>query len=392
MTGVQTCALPILSGPLTTDGFDSTRGPYRPGGVGAGVGANGPFSSSAATEVGGALWLGHAGPWGVGSPHAVRQVLRVNGDINGSSPLTAGDEAFVNGSVRTSSRVAVTGALHLPESAVLVGDVTAARLARGPVSVEPPCDCSAATRVPLASFLAEARTRNDNARLGLDAGALMNLDAPARLDLPCGRYLLRGIASSGPVAIVAHGRTALFIDGDVSMSQRLTVTVDPGGELDVVIAGRVGVSAPITFGSPAWPALTRVYVASADGLSLTSGTVVGANLYLPGGRLGTSGAVEVYGALFVGELSASERVTVHYDRAVLRVGDPCHPETAPAPDAGVAPDASATDASRPDGGCASCRDCANQACNGGTCGPCRADGDCCAPLQCWMGRCVVIPG
>ncbi len=392
------CRSVSISGRLVTDGFDSSRGAYTPGGLGAGVGTNGTFSCSDTTAVGGALWIGNAGPWGNSSPYTVQQVLRINGDYGGSGTLTARDEAYVNGAVRTSSTVAVTGALHLPVGAMIEGDVTARRLAREAVTVTPPCDCSAESRVPVASFISEARTRNDNARLGLDPGALMAISTPARLDLPCGRYYLRGISSAAPVTIVAHGRTALFIDGDIAQGAALTITLDPTAELDVVLGGRFGVSGALTLGSPSYPALMRVYVASTEGFSLTSGASVAANLYLPDGRLGTAGPLEVYGGLVVGELSSSSPVTIHYDRAVLRVGDPCHPPpVAPPPDAGTAPDASMpTDAARPDSGttpmCTSCRDCANQACVGGRCGACRTDADCCAPLQCWMGQCVVIPG
>ncbi|MFO0647722.1 MAG: hypothetical protein U0326_15880 [Polyangiales bacterium] len=392
------CQNVSLSARFTTDGFDSTRGPYAPGDTGAGVGANGTFQSSNITEVGGALWIGAAAPWGTASPHTISQVLRVNGSYSGSNTLTARDEAYFNGPVRTSSTVAITGALHLPEGAAIEGDVTYRRAAREAVTVTPPCDCSASARVPVAAFIAEARTRNDNARLGLDAASLTGINTAARIDLPCGRYYLRGITSSAPVTIVAHGHTALFIDGDISMSQPLTITLDPTAELDVVLGGRFGISAALTLGNPAYPALTRLYVGSTDGLSLTNNTVLGANLYLPDGRLGTSGPLEVFGSVFVGDFSSSNEIRVHYDRAVLRVGDACHPTTPTTPaDAGTPADTGTpADASRPDGGatpmCASCRDCANQACNGGTCGPCRVDSDCCAPLQCWMGRCVVIPG
>ncbi len=398
-----------LSAPLRTDGFDSTRGPYAPGGTGAGVGANGTFSSSNVTQIGGALWIGNAGPWGISSPHTVSQVLRVNGDFTGSSALTVRDDAYVNGAVRTSATINVSGAIHMPEGAGTLGDITTTRFVREPVTVTPPCDCNAAARVPMERWIAEARTRNDNARLGLSASALMGINTAQRLDLPCGRFYLRGIASSAPVTIVAHGRVVLFIDGDISQSQALTITLDPTAELDVVLGGRLGISAPLTIGSTAYPALTRLYVASPDGLSLTNSTTLGCNVYVPDGRFGTSGALEVFGALFVGELSASNNLTVHYDRAVLRVGDACRSDTPTTPvDGGVSTDAgrtdgstttdggSTSDAGRTDGGttpmCTSCRDCANQACNGGTCGACRADSDCCAPLQCWMGRCVVIPG
>lgn len=381
-----------MSARLVTDGFDSTRGPYTPGGLGAGVGTNGSFSNSAPSDVGGALWIAATTGWGLASPHTVRQVLRVNGNVQTSSTLTASDEAYVNGDVRTSSMVRVTGALHIPDGATVQGDVTYARLTREPVRVTAPCDCDPASFVPIASFVEEARTRNDNARLGLDADALASINTPTRIDLPCGRFYLSRIGSSAPVTIVAHGRAALFIGGDISMSQRLTITLDPTAELDVVVGGSIGVSAPLTLGSPNYPALTRVYIGSTRGFNVSSESTLGANFYVPNGPIGTSSALEVYGGVFTQNLSASSTVSVHYDRAVLRAGEGCRTPTTPVPgDGGVS-----TDAGPPrdagSGMCTSCRDCANQACVGGRCGACMSDADCCAPLQCWMGRCVVIPG
>jgi len=43
-------------------------------------------------------------------------------------------------------------------------------------------------------------------------------------------------------------------------------------------------------------------------------------------------------------------------------------------------------------GCRSCQDCRNQACINGACGACRTSADCCAPLVCSGGTCIIIPG
>ncbi len=66
--------------------------------------------------------------------------------------------------------------------------------------------------------------------------------------------------------------------------------------------------------------------------------------------------------------AAAAPVTIHYDTSVLQAASPC---PGPAPTT-----------------CATCSDCNNQACLGGTCGDCTRDADCCPPLTCYLGRCV----
>jgi hypothetical protein len=388
-----------MTTPLVTDGFDSTRGGYTPGGVGAGVGVNNVFSNTNTTDVGGALWVGGTETWGISAPQRVRQFLRLNASLLANNGLTVAEDAFVNGDARANVPVSVGGALRVPMGATVEPMVTYRRLLREPVAVTPPCDCAPSTFAPVAAWVTEARTRNDNARIGLDSEALVTPGTNRRLDLPCGRYFLSSIGSPGAVTIVAHGRTALFVGGDVSVTGPLTITLDGNAELDLVIGGALRATVPVTLGSPAYPALTRVYIASPDGFSSTGTTTLGGNLYLPGGRFETTTPLEVWGSVFAGSFRSTNTVTVHYDRGVLRAGETCRnpPPPPTAPDAGV-PDAGARDAATDvprDAGapmCTSCRDCANQACVGGRCGACTGDSDCCAPLQCWMGRCVIIPG
>ncbi|MFO0608413.1 MAG: hypothetical protein U0324_34925 [Polyangiales bacterium] len=391
---ICSCSDLRMTTPLVTDGFDSTGGGYAPGGVGAGVGVNATFSNTNTTDVGGALWVGGAQAWGISAPQRVRQVLKLNASFLANNGLTVGGDAYVNGDARGNVPVAITETLHVPAGATVDPMVSYRRVAREPVTVEPPCDCSPATLVPVAALVAEGRTRNDNARIGLDSEALVTPGTDRRLDLPCGRYYISSIGNPGSVTIVAHGRTALFIGGDVAVTAPIAITLDEGAELDLVIGGSFRATSTVALGSPARPALTRVYIAGAEGFRATGTTTVGGNLYLPGGTFDITTPLEVWGSVFAGSFRSTNTVSVHYDRGVLRAGDTCrNPPPTPGADAG-APDGGGTDAGG-DGGtpaCTSCRDCANQACVGGRCGACRGDGDCCAPLQCWMGRCVVIPG
>jgi len=387
---ICSCSDLRMTTPLVTDGFDSTRGAYTPGSVGAGVGVNASFSNTNTTDVGGVLWVGGATQWGISAPQRVRQFLKVNAPVLANNGLTVDEDAYVNGAVRATVPVTVTGALHVPTGAAVDPMVTYRRVAREPVVVPPPCDCTPSSFVPVAALVAEGRMRNDNARIGLDSDALVTPAVDRRLDLPCGRYYLSSIGNPGSVTIVAHGRTALFIGGDVSVTAPITITLDDNAELDLVIGGSFRATSTVSIGSVSYPALTRVYIASPEGFRSTGTTTLGGNFYAPTGAFDITTPLEVWGSVFAGSFRSTNTVTVHYDRGVLRAGDTCrNPPPVPAGDAGVA------DSGPVDGGapmCTSCRDCANQACNGGRCGACMGDSDCCAPLQCWMGRCVIIPG
>ncbi len=384
---ICSCTDLSMTTPLTTDGFDSTRGGYTPGSVGAGVGTNRAFSNTNTTDIGGALWVGGESPWTLSAPQRVRQFLKVNASVTPNNMLTVDEDAYVRGDLRPTVPVTIAGALHIPPDAGVNDMVTYRRLIREPVTVPPPCDCDPATFVPIAALVAEGRTRNDNALIGLDSEALVTPGVNRRVDLPCGRYYFSSIGNPGAVTIVAHGRVALFVGGNVDVTGALTITLDANAELDLIVGGSFRASTPVSLGSPAYPALTRVYIGGADGFRATNTTVLGGNFYVPLGPIDVTTPLEVFGGVFAGSFRATNTVAVHYDRGVLRAGDTCrNPPPPPVTDAGVpdagAPDAGAPDAGAPDAGmprCTSCRDCANQACNGGACGACAGDSDCCAP-------------
>jgi hypothetical protein len=184
---------------------------------------------------------------------------------------------------------------------------------------------------------------------------------------PCGRYYLAGMSGSKAITIVAHGHTALFVDGNVQLSKPLSITLDPDATLDVLIAGSLGSSASLAIGSPNYPALARFYIGGTNGFAVSSDAALGAFFYAPYGRVGSSAPLEVYGGIFAGDFHNSGTTAVHYDQAVLGAGDDCGHD-----------------------GCDSCQDCGNQACVNGACGACTSSSQCCAPLVCDMGACVPV--
>ncbi len=95
-----------------------------------------------------------------------------------------------------------------------------------------------------------------------------------------------------------------------------------------------------------------------------------ANFYAPWGKLYTPQSVRIYGSLFTGNYDISQTTTIHFDTAIVQEANQC---------------------GGGGGGteCTSCRDCKNQACVGGVCGSCTYDSDCCSPLVCIFGSCVL---
>jgi hypothetical protein len=360
------------SGVLLADAFDSTQGPYAPGGLGGGVGMDHDLASSGGVNVSGALWTSSPDGFALSGQVVVKEETHSGGPVTISGNMALAQGTYVNGDIGGNGAINVATTLYVPSSASVASDVTYASLVRGPVSVPPPCDCAAQDLLPINSWIAAARPpNNDNATINLDPNVLAASGAqPTRIDLPCGRFYLTSIHSSTPVTIAAHGNTALFIDGDVSSGSTLAFVLDPTAQFDVVIAGEMAAGTSVVIGSPNYPALSRTYFATTTGVGLGSSWQVGGNVYAAYGPVAFGAGFSMYGGLFAGDFVASGNSTIHYDRAVVS-GGLCTP-----------PPSTTT--------CGSCTDCGNQACVNGTCGACTTSADCCAPLVCESGSCQVL--
>jgi hypothetical protein len=96
---------------------------------------------------------------------------------------------------------------------------------------------------------------------------------------------------------------------------------------------------------------------------------VAADLYAPNGEIYASASFNMYGAIFASYYHGKASTTIHYDSASVKQGIGCPP---------------------PPPGCQSCLDCGNQACVGGSCGACTNDSQCCPPLVCSSGKCILV--
>jgi hypothetical protein len=373
--GLCSCKDVDVTSSLLVDGYDSTKGPYMPGGLGAGVGADGQLTGSADVNVWGALWTESTA--GLPSPGMldIKQETRINGSASFQQASKFEENAFFNGNVSTSDSVTVTGTLTVPPNATVNG-LTYGQLVHAPVNVPTPCDCAPQDLFPIASWVSMASMKNDDALIGITPDVLSGPNGPSRLDLPCGVYYIKGVATN--VTIAAHGNTALFIDGNVSSNGSVAFVLDPTAQFDIVINGSLSSQSSLVVGSPNYPALCRMYVGSTTGASFGAGWQIGGNMWVGYGPVTFTAAFTMYGALFADGFTAQDSAAIHFDRAVV-TGGLCPPGGS-----------SSSSSSSGGTGCNSCKDCGNQACNNGVCGPCTSSSQCCAPLICLGGTCGLI--
>ncbi|TNF23718.1 MAG: hypothetical protein EP329_26805 [Deltaproteobacteria bacterium] len=356
-----------LSNEVLTDAYDSRFGPYVPGGLGGGVGTGGAFDASNKLTINGTFWA--AAEMSLSNDVVVAGELRAGAGLF-AALLDVALDAWVGGNVSTGSTITIDGTLHVPSTATITGNVIAGATVQEPVSVGQPCRCAPEQLVPVADLVSHFAADNDNAYVGLDPGVLNWPGAAVHLTLPCGTYYLDNIASSHAITIVATGRTALFVGGDIAGSGNIQIVPSPEAELDVFVAGTLDTSSKLTLGSPNFPALLRIYFGTDQQISVSNSVEIGGFLWAGYGSFRASNKIEIFGGIFTGAFDASNKIDIHYDRAILDVGVECEP---------------------PEGtGCDSCEDCGNQACVDGECGACVTTDDCCAPLLCIEGQCLSL--
>src|SRR5581483_10129915 len=155
----------------------------------------------------------------------------------------------------------VNGALHVQPAAMVGPDVRASSTLREPVVVAPPCACDGPPLFDIGGAVADRKTRNANQSLSFGAAFADQIADSQSFDWPCGEFYLTGIRTLPQASLEfrIHGRTAIFVDGDVRLGNNLSVTLDPGAELDLVVAGSFFTNGRI-FGSPEAPARMRLWV------------------------------------------------------------------------------------------------------------------------------------
>jgi hypothetical protein len=378
------------------DGWNSLQGPYTPGQLGGGAGANVEISSQSSGDIWGQAWAASTATAFSASMN-VHHDLQSGGNISADG-LNVSRDAHVAGNISGDMSIAQT--LYQP-AGKSSGGASYGMLVNQPVTVPPPCDCT--DTIPVGAMVAYAKTNNDDAAVGLDPALLTTASHPPRIDLPCGQYYLTGFSLSGDVTIVAHGNTAIFVDGDINANANLTITIaDATSQLDLFVSGTIVATSEARIGNPNFPALTRIYIGGTQTLDMQSSLIVGGEIWAGNAKVLWESEADMFGAIFAGDFSALSQFNLHADEGVLQVGSSCTPPGGGGPAGGGEGGTTGGGEGGTTGGgeggttggggggttCGSCRDCGNQACVNGACGSCTSSADCCAPLVCASGTCV----
>ncbi|WP_224367363.1 DUF7305 domain-containing protein [Hyalangium versicolor] len=329
-----TCEALTASAKISTDAFQGSLGPWVPGGRGASIATNGDLTANEELQVGGSLWVAGtgAGIQLVARPLFVAGEFHSAGRLNGpQASVHVEGAASVAGDIDLAS-LRVDGTLSLPAERTLSvsGPLEVAELRREPVvPFASPCPCAATDLDDITTTVGDHAVDNDNASLPLDPDALAGFSGDSTLRLEAGRFYLRGISGGGTARLVVAGRSALFVDGAVSVGG-LEVRLEEGAELDLFIAGG--------FSTGRWPGLDasqapsrlRVYVTGEQQLTLPADISLVGNFYLPRTYLDVGAGAEIFGAVVARRVASSVPLSIHYDLDVSQGGPTC-PPSAPSP-------------------------------------------------------------
>jgi hypothetical protein len=324
-------------------------------------------------DIGGSLWTGGTTQGFVSSFNvAIGGELHAAGLVDLTGPgLTVDTDAWTASGLVVTGSALIAGTLFIPQGAPLnvSGTKTIGATVTEPVHVPLPCDCARGSLVDVGGFVETYRANNDDTRAGLDKLILENVQTPLSMTIPCGRLFFTRVGAHAPVHLTVAGRTAMFVGGDFQADADFFIDVPSGSELNLFIEGNVVASEGFGIGDQSNPARARVYIGGNGDVILQNAASVTANLYAPSAQLvlGTAGTT-IFGSAFVRQLgSGTGALTIHFDESVARQSSIC---TAPT-------------------SCASCGDCGNQACTESTCAGCSDSSQCCTPLVCRSGTCVL---
>lgn len=302
---------------LTTDSFDH-ESPSP-------VAVNGSLLTQAALQVGGNLTVADAQGISTGAALTVQGNLLDGGRLGvATGQVTVLGDAQVGQNIDLAS-LRVDGTLTMPDPTQIAvsGTNSVGTIAQGPVTIAPPCPCTASDALNVASLISAHQQDNDNAGIALSADGLVGLRSDITLELPCGRYFLNGISGSENVTLRPTGRVALFISSGISLMKTFSIELPIGSELDLFVNGPFDLSGVPQLGSKDAPSRLRIYVAGTASINMSAGGFLAGNLYAPSSTLAMSDTVEIFGSLFLQSLSATLPFQIHYDSQSAHITSSC---------------------------------------------------------------------
>jgi len=320
--GLCSCTDAGFTGSFMIDAFASDEGPYQPGQTGASVGINEQLFTTGVVEIHGSLIVAGSGLLPITSGlFDIDGNFETNADLalTGAN-ITFGRDLWVNGEVTAIGLAEVAGDVYQsPGHAPPTGMVIGGQLRTQDFTVAEPCACAEDQLLDIEAIVAAGTANSHNADVGLTPDGLQSVGAN-QLDLACGRFAFPSSHIVGATVLRVDGRTALFIDGDLTITGSFGVELGSEGELDVFVTGNLLLTGAGQVGSLERPAALRFYVGGAGDIFITGSNQFAANLYAPRANVTVTGADDIYGSFFVGSYTATGAQSMHYDAAVLRSG------------------------------------------------------------------------
>lgn len=304
------CSGLALEHGLFTEGGSGMRVPS------AAVGSDDYIQIAGPVQVAGVLDA--AGQFGIafGRNAGVLGSVHSGGPLGSNMFLSVGEEAFVDGDVV--GRMDIGGVLHVPPGAFVSSSVSAKEVVEQPITVDPPCRCGLDPVIDFASIISEKAMQNGNARAALGPDSLVK--GASTIDLGCGEFFVNSIVAGPELELRVHGRTALYVAGDVMLDDGLRVTLDAGAQLDLVIGGSLFLDDGVLGAqSSEW---VRVWIGGKM-VQLGDFAMVSASVYAPNAVVSSSGDLSIHGALLADQFSVAGDVSVHFDADVLASGTTC---------------------------------------------------------------------
>jgi hypothetical protein len=175
----------------------------------------------------------------------------------------------------------------------------------------PKCDCDPTHYLDIAALIAASSRENDNARAQLTATTLSGLSSGRSLSLDCGRYYFDRATGRGLLQIEARGRVAIFIAGDLSLDDGLTLTLQNGASAEIYVGGNVRVVGRLELSTSNDGNRVLLVVNGTGTINLTSGIIDG-TIYAPRSEIVTRGPLEIHGSMFVRRASFGDATRVRY--------------------------------------------------------------------------------